>query len=104
MPRLDQCHSQIVRALEKTGWIVGDRPYILPVAGRRPLQIDLYARRATNGSPQTIIVVEVKCFADERAELNELYTAIGQYTLYRSLLRQRGITDFLFLAVPVHAL
>lgn len=103
MPALDQCHEQIVRALEKAGWHVGEGPYTLPVPGRRPLYIDIYAQRHEGARQQTIIIVEAKCFADITAELNDLYTALGQYLIYRSLLQQRGITDDLYLAVPTHA-
>lgn len=104
MPQLDHCHDQVVRALQKVGWDVGENPYILPVEGRRrPLQIDIYAHRTMNSHPEMIIIVEVKCFGDERSELNDLYTAIGQYIVYRNLLRQRNITDDLYLAIPLHA-
>lgn len=103
MPKLDQCHDQVVRALEKAGWRVGENPYILPIPLRRPLQIDLYAQQTTNAKVQTIIIVEVKCFLDPKADLNELYVAIGQYLIYRSLLRQKGILDRLYLAAPSHA-
>jgi hypothetical protein len=71
MPQLDQCYDQVVRALQKAGWEVGEYPYILPIPGRRPLQIDIYARRTANSHPQVIIIVEVKCFGDERSELND---------------------------------
>lgn len=102
MPRLDSCHNQIVRALEKANWQVGIGPYVLPVPDRRPLQIDIYAYSGDNRN-ETIIIVEAKCFADEGAELNELYTAIGQYLVYRHLLRKMGRTENLYLAVPTHA-
>lgn len=103
MPRLDACHPQIVRALEKDEWMVAENPYVLPVAGRRRLFIDIYAERYQDSQPTTIIVVEAKCFADMKGELDELYTTVGQYIIYRSLLRQKAITAPLYLAIPTHA-
>jgi hypothetical protein len=46
------------------------------------------------------MIVEVKCFPETVSALGELYTAIGQYLIYRSLLRRANITDPLYLAVP----
>jgi hypothetical protein len=103
MPALDQCHSQIVHALEKAGWRVYPGPFVIPITGIRRLFVDIYARsNHTNGHP-AIIAVEVKCFPEPNTELNELYTAIGQYLVYRALLRERGSEASLYLAVPVHA-
>jgi hypothetical protein len=67
------------------------------------LLIDIYARLYQNGQVRTAIIVEAKCFDDIRIELNELYTAIGQYVVYRSLLKERQVTAPLYLAVPKHA-
>jgi hypothetical protein len=99
MPALDQCHEQVVRALEKEGWRVGKKPHAITVPDRHPLYIDLKARRGRSD----IVVVEVKCFADKPSQLNELYTAIGQYAVYRNLLRQKGSPLALYLAIPKSA-
>jgi hypothetical protein len=83
MPALDSCHPQVVRALEKAGWNVSPVPHAIRVPGRRyPLLADMRANR----DEASIIVVEVKCFLDD--PIAELYVAIGQYMIYRSLLRQ----------------
>jgi XisH protein len=103
LPALDQCHEQIVRALQKAGWTVDDYPYVLPITNHRRLFVDIHARRYESASPQSIIVVEVKCFSDPKSELQELYTAIGQYLIYRSLLNRKGMGDRLYLAIPTHA-
>lgn len=103
MPKLDDCHSQIVHALEKEGWSVSTNPYVLPITGRRRLFIDIFAERYADTQPQTAIIVEAKCFTDAVGELDELYTAIGQYVVYRSALKQKGILHPIFLAVPTHA-
>ncbi len=102
MPKLDQCHEQIVHALEKAGWAVSPTPYILRVADRR-LYIDMFAQMSQPEQPRRIIIIEVKCFSDPRDELNELYTAIGQYLTYLGLLEQAGVTDDLYLAIPIDA-
>lgn len=49
---------------------------------------------------EEIIVVEVKCFADERSDLDELYRAIGQCLIYRSVLKLKPISAKLYLAIP----
>jgi hypothetical protein len=102
MPRLDECHDQVVHALEKAGWSILHSPYYFVVAGRR-FYIDLQVVSSQAGAERHIIIVEIKCFSDEETELNELYTAVGQYAVYRALLRQQGIADEVYLAVPAHA-
>jgi XisH protein len=47
--------------------------------------------------------VEAKCFAEGSAETNEMYTAIGQYLVYRSWLKPKGLADNLYLAIPKSA-
>jgi hypothetical protein len=103
MPALDQCHNQIVHALQKRGWKVSDKPYVLNIASQRRVYIDIFAYRETENNNQRLIIVEAKCFMENRAELNDLYTAIGQYLLYRTWLKAIAITDDLYLAVPSHA-
>jgi hypothetical protein len=93
MPAIDKCHDQFVRAMQKDGWKVELQPYTIVVKGRR-FYIDVRLRKNRNW----IIVVEVKCFSGD--ELLELYIAIGQYLLYRSMLEQLGIQRPLYLAVP----
>lgn len=104
MPAIDQCHHQIVHALEKAGWEVAPGPYTIPVSKGHVLHADIAAHQpsSTNGQAR-IIVVEVKCFADRLAETNELYTAIGQYLVYQSLLQPKGLAHQLYLAVPQSA-
>ena len=94
MPALDQCHEQIANALRKAGWKVDDKPYVIRLTSGRRFFIDIQAQRDQN----EIIVVEVKCFADN--QINELYTGIGQYLVYRSLLERKGILRSLYLAIP----
>ncbi len=99
MPVLDDCHPQVVKALQKAGLSVNALPYVLRFNRRRRVMIDIEAQRAG----QTVLLMEVKCFPDTSAETTELYVAIGQYLVYRGLLKERNIQLPLFLAVPFHA-
>jgi hypothetical protein len=106
MPALDHCHPQVVRALEKAGWVVVQQPYTLQVLSsarkNSNLFIDLLARHERDTPTATIMVVEAKCF-EGRSDVYDLYGAIGQYVIYRSLLRERELALPLYLAVPVTA-
>lgn len=97
MPAIDQCHLQMVRALRKAGWMVDEKPYVLRLTSGRRLFVDIKAQYDQN----EIIIVEVKCFVDNQVE--ELYTAIGQYMVYRNLLRRLNIQKQIYLAIPVTA-
>lgn len=97
----DTCHPQIVNALHKAGWLVTDNVYlrvedVIAIA-------DLKAWQNNNGDIQQIIVVEVKCFLNENDDQDELYRAIGQYLMYRSMIAARGLNMPLYLSVPVGA-
>jgi len=99
VPAFDVCHDQSVNALQKEGWRVDDRPQQLK-RGKRAIFIDVRATRSINGSSQQILLVEIKCFVDRDSTTRELYTAIGQYIIYRAMLSERRITTPLYLAVP----
>ncbi len=98
MPVLDSCHEQVANALRKASWSVADKPVFLRADGLT-FFADIQAQ-LINGSVQQIIIVEVKCFSDERFDQDELYRAIGQYMLYRSVLQLRAPHLPLYLAVP----
>ncbi|MCA0456765.1 MAG: XisH protein [Chloroflexi bacterium] len=98
MPVLDSCHQQVVNALRKASWNVTDKPVFLRADGLT-IFADIQAQ-LVNGNIQQIIIVEVKCFADERSDQDELYRAVGQYMLYRSILQLKAPHLPLYLAVP----
>ncbi len=102
MPRLDDCHEQVVHALENDGWRVDDRPRRL-IHEERLVFIDIQAAKGINGSRQQILLAEVKCFPDRERTTQELYIAFGQYIVYRALLAQEEIDLPLYLAVPLDA-
>jgi hypothetical protein len=48
MPKLDDCHPQIVHALESDGWRVDGKPARVRTPGRT-IYIDVIASRQSNG-------------------------------------------------------
>jgi XisH protein len=121
MPSKDAIHLLIKQALIKDGWEITDDPYVISY-GERFLFIDLGAvsdalgdgvREASqreafrrNRTGQFIgarregqqIAVEIKSFRG-RSAIADLEQAIGQYSLYRLLLRQIDEARELYLAV-----
>jgi hypothetical protein len=98
MPALDSCYPQVVAALQREGWVVRPVPHAIRIPGRRyPLLADLRAEKPD----QIIIIVEIKCFLDD--PLQELYTCIGQYLVYRDMLTRSGRPYPLYLAIPNYA-
>lgn len=99
MPSRDHLHAAVRKALERDGWTVTHDPYRL-VSGRRQMWIDLGAERllaAERGAER--IAVEVKSFVGE-SDIVDLEQAIGQFVLYRVLLRAQEPDRVLWLAVP----
>lgn len=99
MPALDSCEPQVVNALRKDGWIVSNQPFFIGT-GKEALFADIRAFKNDNGVPKEIIVVEVKCFANRRMYLDDLYGAIGQYLIYRNAMRSKQVFEPLYLALP----
>lgn len=99
MPRLDHCHAQVVHALEKDGWTVASIPLKIETPDRA-IFIDVQASRGINGNRQGIMLAEIKCFPDRDSMTTELYVAVGQYIIYRAILKATGDDRPLYLAVP----
>ena len=99
MPALDYCHENIVHALEKDGWTVSDRQLRIRTA-ERIIYVDVSASKAVNGSRQQILLAEVKCFPNADSTTRDLYTAIGQYLIYRVILAEVEENAPLYLAIP----
>jgi hypothetical protein len=97
MPAVDKCEESIIRALEKEGWTLVRRPEGIRLEARRFLYVDLKLKNADNIQ---IVLIEVKCFPANSIETDELYRAIGQYILYRSILQIEKRSEPLFLAIP----
>lgn len=94
MPAQDSCQPQIVRALEKAGWLVSTK-----VKAIRSATILAHPDIEAIKDGRLHIIVEVKCFPGAN-RTQELYVALGQYVVYRELLKTRMPDAVLFLAVP----
>lgn len=99
MPSFDRCHEQVMRALQKDGWRITEQQVPMKL-GRRRVFIDLCVTYGANGSRQQIALVEVKCFPDPQNTTQEIYTAVGQYILYRAMLRELELDMPLYLSIP----
>lgn len=99
MPAFDQCHEQVVRALQKEGWNVEAEQVTLSL-GKRRIFVDLRAVRGVNGNRQQMMLIEVKCFPSSTTVNEELYHAIGQYLVYRAMLTERRLETPLYLSIP----
>jgi hypothetical protein len=98
-PSLDSCHFQGVRALQKAGWLVNNKPMLLDID--LPITIDISATKATNGgaSQNRRVLIEVKCLpGHDRSQ--ELYIAFGQYVFCRAALSDQQVDAPLYLALP----
>jgi hypothetical protein len=99
MPAIDKCEPAVIRALEKVGWIVKERPYPILISDEEAeyLFADLLMQKLQNRDE--IIVIEVKCFT-QKSKINELYTAVGQYQAYRDTLAWNHLDISVYLAIP----
>ena len=88
-----------MRALQKDGWRVTEQQVPMKL-GRRRVFIDLRATHGANGSRQELALIEVKCFPDPQNTSQDIYTAIGQYILYRAMLRELELDISLYLSIP----
>jgi flagellar basal body-associated protein FliL len=63
MPAIDQCEPAVINALQKAGWAIVDRPFSIQVD--KPKRAYVYAdlKLHHNSNNQTVIIIEVKCFA-----------------------------------------
>lgn len=98
----DTYHDIVKKALEADGWTITHDPYIV-VYDRQKLYIDLGAEAPIGAEKMgRRIAVEVKSFLG-KSEITELERAIGQYILYRVLVRRVEADRLLYLALPVEA-
>ncbi len=98
----DSIHDPVVRALQKDGWTITNDPLTLEF-GDLYLFVDVGAERAVaaeRGGER--IAVEVKSFTN-KSKVADLQQAVGQYAVYRSVLRRIEPAQALYLAVPSEA-
>lgn len=106
MPQNDLYHDEVKNALSKDGWTITDDPYTLEYKGLR-LYADLGAEKllAAQKSEQKI-AIEIKVFnsaSQIASQITELQKAIGQYNMYRSILRRISPDRKLYLAISEEA-
>jgi hypothetical protein len=87
MPAKDRYHNSCKNALIKDGWIVTHDPLRLRW-GSKDMYVDLGAEKIFIAEKKgKKIAVEIKTFVSI-SEVNALESALGQYLLYRSVLRR----------------
>jgi hypothetical protein len=95
----DLYHNHVRTALEKDGWTITDDPLKLEWREGQKVLIDLGAEKlviAEKGARK--IAVEVKSFLSD-SEMQDLYQAVGQFILYRKVLKNAEPDRELFLAI-----
>ncbi len=98
MPALDRYHAAAKAALIKDGWVITHDPLHLRW-GRKDMYVDLGAQRLIVATRSTEkIAVEVKSFLGT-SEMQDLRDAIGQFAIYRAVIRRTYPEYQLFLAV-----
>jgi len=101
MSRKDTYHDVVKRALISDGWAISHDPFPITYEGTT-VSTDLGAEKVTESEGQRIaieiIAVEVKDF-DGRSLISEFEKALGQYRLYRALLKRNEPDRAIFLAV-----
>lgn len=97
MPALDLYHNAVKQALIKDGWIVPQSTP--PSLGTQDMYVDLGAKRliVAERSEQKI-AVEVKSFIGE-SEMQACRDAVGQFAIYRAVLRRTYPEYILYLAI-----
>ncbi len=101
MPKRDSVHNLIKQALINDGWDITDDPYIISY-GKRFLFVDLGAKesRFIGARREGVkIAVEIKEFQG-RSVIADMEQAVGQYVLYRLLLKKTDTDRLIYLAVP----
>lgn len=94
----DAYHETVKRALEKDGWRITDDPFMIRFEDLTVFA-DLGAERVIAAEKDNEkIVVEIKVFGSV-STISEFEKALGQYNLYRSLMKRLKIERQIFLAV-----
>ena len=99
MPAFDQCHEQVVHALQKEGWRL-EQSSVSLFFDDRYAYVDMRVSRGSNGNHEQILLLEVKCFPDKDSTTRDLYTAIGQYLVYRAMIQELRKPYGIYLSIP----
>jgi hypothetical protein len=99
MPARDLYHDTVVAALTKDGWTVTHDPLRLQM-GRHDAYVDLGAERLLAAEKEgRKIGVEVKSFVGASV-LKDLEQALGQFTLYETMMTRVEPDRKLYVALP----
>jgi hypothetical protein len=98
MPARDLYHDSVRSALEKDGWTITHDPFTMEF-GKTNVFVDLAAEKLLSAEKSgRSIVVEVKTFGGP-SRLADLEQALGQFALYRTILKRVSPERILFLAI-----
>ncbi len=98
MPALDLYHDAVKSALIKEGWKIVADPFRIQYKDIN-LYADLAAERPIAAEREgQKIVVEIKRFVG-RSQMADFHNAVGQYTVYRSLLNKTAPDYKIYLAI-----
>ena len=98
MPALDLYHDATKSALIKEGWEIVADPFRIQYKDIN-LYADLAAERPIAAEREgQKIVVEIKSFVG-RSQMADFHNAVGQYTVYRSLLNKTAPDYKIYLAI-----
>jgi len=99
MPARDEYHDCVRNALVKDGWSITADPYRV-IVGEQAVYVDLAADQLVSAEKDgRRIAVEIKGFPG-RSPVYELEQALGQFLIYRSVLRRADPSRQLYLAIP----
>lgn len=98
MPAQDIYHDAMKNALVKDGWTITHDPFHLRW-GKKDMYVDLGARQLLAAErEERKIAVEIKSFVGV-SEMEDLKNAVGQFVIYRAVMRQTHPEHTLHLAV-----
>jgi len=98
MPRRDQIHDAVKKALIKEGWTITDDPFRI-VYEDTDVYADLRIVKTEDGTlPQRALVIEIKGFMGD-SPMHNLENALGQYELDRIYLKSVAPAEKLYLAI-----
>lgn len=98
MPARDIYHDVVKNALIKDGWTITHDPLRLKW-GKKDLYVDLGAEQVLAAQKGDVkIAVEIKSFVG-KSEMDDLERALGQFTLYTTVLDKTEPDRTLYLAV-----
>ncbi|MGD1902749.1 MAG: element excision factor XisH family protein [Geitlerinemataceae cyanobacterium] len=98
MPRRDLYHDTVRNALIKDGWTIARDPFMLGDPTFR-VYADLCVAKTVDTDEQITLTIEVKVFG-AASHVTELEKAVGQYALYRSILKHEDSPIQTYLAIP----